>query len=138
MSLSQKEKNNRCRQAGDDIGAAAAERVHRVADRDEVLEELGGDVLVDGVVEGEFEGAFATHVRFRVENISQETLISVYATAAFQREGSKDPWGSGFFRLTEGRKRLAPGARVLVTMTSDARVKCVPSTMIIGVGCGKS
>src|SRR5438876_8790993 len=23
-------------------------------------------------------------------------------------------------------------------MTSDARVKCVPSTMIIGVGCGKS
>jgi hypothetical protein len=24
------------------------------------------------------------------------------------------------------------------TMTSGARVKCVPSTMIIGVGCGKS
>jgi hypothetical protein len=63
----------------------------------------------------------APAVRFRVENISQETLISVDATAAFQREGAKDPWGSGFFRLTEGRKRLAPGARVLVTMTSDAR-----------------
>lgn len=63
----------------------------------------------------------APAIRFRVENISQETLISVDATAAFQREGSKDPWGSGFFRLTEGRKRLAPGARVVVTMTSDAR-----------------
>lgn len=63
----------------------------------------------------------APAVRFRVENVSQETLISVDATAAFQREGAKDPWGSGFFRLTEGRKRLAPGARVLVTMTSDAR-----------------
>jgi hypothetical protein len=24
------------------------------------------------------------------------------------------------------------------TMTSDARVKCAPKTMIIGVGCGKS
>ena len=24
------------------------------------------------------------------------------------------------------------------TMMSDARVKCVPNTMIMGVGCGKS
>jgi len=63
----------------------------------------------------------AAAVRFRVENISQETLISVDATAAFRREGSDESWGSGFFRLTEGRKRLEPGARVLVTMSSDAR-----------------
>lgn len=63
----------------------------------------------------------APAVRFRVENISQETLISVDATAAFLRDGSNEPWGSGFFRLTEGRKRLAPGAKVLVTMSSDAR-----------------
>jgi hypothetical protein len=63
----------------------------------------------------------APAVRFRVENISPETLISVDATAAFLREGSADSWGSGFFRLTEGRKRLAPGAKVLVTMSSDAR-----------------
>ena len=63
----------------------------------------------------------APAVRFRVENISQETLISVDATAAFLREGNNDSWGSGFFRLTEGRKRLAPGAKVLVTMSSDAR-----------------
>ena len=63
----------------------------------------------------------APTVRFRVENISQETLISVDATAAFRRDGSDEAWGSGFFRLTEGAKRLAPGARVLVTMSSDAR-----------------
>ena len=63
----------------------------------------------------------APAVRFRVENISEKTLISVDATAAFRRDGSQDPWGSGFFRLTEGRKRLAPGAKVLVTMSSDAR-----------------
>lgn len=63
----------------------------------------------------------APAVRFRVENISNETLISVDATAAFRIEGSPDPWGSGFFRLTEGRKTLAPGAKVLVTMSSDAR-----------------
>jgi hypothetical protein len=63
----------------------------------------------------------APAVRFRVENISQETLITVDATAAFLRDGSPEPWGSGFFRLTEGRKRLEPGARVLVTMSSDAR-----------------
>jgi hypothetical protein len=63
----------------------------------------------------------APAVRFRVENTSAETLISVDATAAFLRDGTNEPWGSGFFRLTEGRKRLAPGARVLVTMSSDAR-----------------
>ena len=43
------------------------------------------------------------------------------ATAAFKRDGSDEAWGSGFYRLTEGTKRLAPGARVLVTMSSDAR-----------------
>lgn len=63
----------------------------------------------------------APAVRFRVENVSQETLISVDATAAFKRDGSDEAWGSGFYRLTEGTKRLAPGARVLVTMSSDAR-----------------
>ena len=63
----------------------------------------------------------APAVRFRVENISQETLLAVDATASFVREGTKEPWGSGFFRLTEGRKRMAPGAKVLVTMSSDAR-----------------
>ena len=63
----------------------------------------------------------APAVRFRVENISPDTLISVDATAAFKIEGSEDPWGSGFFRLTEGRKTVAPGAKVLVTMSSDAR-----------------
>lgn len=63
----------------------------------------------------------APATRFRVENVSEDTLISVDATAAFLRDGSSEPWGSGFFRLTEGRKRLAPGARVLVTMSSDAR-----------------
>lgn len=63
----------------------------------------------------------APAVRFRVENISSETLITVDATAAFTIEGTKEPWGAGFFRLTEGRKRLAPGAKVLVTMSSDAR-----------------
>ena len=40
---------------------------------------------------------------------------------AFTIEGATEPWGAGFFRLTEGRKRLGPGARVLVTMSSDAR-----------------
>ncbi|MBK5256334.1 MAG: hypothetical protein JJE39_09910 [Vicinamibacteria bacterium] len=60
-------------------------------------------------------------VRFQVENISQETLLAVDATASFHRETIKDPWGSGFFRLTEGRKAVAPGAKVLVTMSSDAR-----------------
>jgi hypothetical protein len=63
----------------------------------------------------------APAVRFRVENISQETLLSVDATAAFHREGTSGSWGSGFFRLTEGRKRLEPGEKVLVTMSSDAR-----------------
>lgn len=63
----------------------------------------------------------APTVRFRVENVSRETLISVDATASFRRDGSADPWGSGFFRLTEGRKRLEPGEKVLVTMSSDAR-----------------
>lgn len=63
----------------------------------------------------------APAVRFRVENISSETLIAVDATASFLRDGINEPWGSGFFRLTEGRKRLPPGAKVLVTMSSDAR-----------------
>lgn len=63
----------------------------------------------------------APAVRFRVENVSKETLLAVDATAAFRRDGSEDSWGSGYFQLTEGRKKLAPGARVLVTMTSDAR-----------------
>lgn len=60
-------------------------------------------------------------VRFRVENVSSDTLIAVDASATFRRDGLEEPWGSGFFRLTEGRNRLAPGARVLVTMSSDAR-----------------
>ncbi len=63
----------------------------------------------------------APAVRFRVENISADTLISVDATASFFRDGSDESWGSGFFRLTEGRKTLAAGAKVLVTMSSDAR-----------------
>jgi hypothetical protein len=67
----------------------------------------------------------APAVRFRVENVSSDTLISVDATASFLRDGSAEPWGSGFFRLTEGTKRLAPGARVLVTMSSDARYSLV-------------
>jgi len=67
----------------------------------------------------------APAVRFRVENTSAETLLTVDATATFKREGSEESWGSGFFRLTEGRKRLAPGARALVTMSSDARYSMV-------------
>ena len=63
----------------------------------------------------------APAVRFRVQNTSSHTLLAVYATAAFLRDGSAESWGSGFFRLTEGRTRLAPGASVLVTMSSDAR-----------------
>jgi hypothetical protein len=63
----------------------------------------------------------APAVRFRVENISTETLISVDAMAAFLRDGTTEPWGSGFFRLTEGRRRLGPGEKVLVTISSDAR-----------------
>jgi hypothetical protein len=67
----------------------------------------------------------APAVRFRVENISNETLLAVDATASFFREGMADSWGSGFFRLTEGRKTLAPGEKVLVTMSSDARYSIV-------------
>lgn len=67
----------------------------------------------------------APAVRFRVENISNETLLAVDATASFFREGTADSWGSGFFRLTEGRKTLAPGEKVLVTMSSDARYSIV-------------
>jgi hypothetical protein len=67
----------------------------------------------------------APAVRFRVENISTETLLAVDATASFFREGTVDSWGSGFFRLTEGRKTLAPGQKVLVTMSSDARYSLV-------------
>lgn len=63
----------------------------------------------------------APAVRFRVENISSQTLLAVDANATFFRDGSTEPWGSGFFPLTERRQRLAPGARVLVTMSSDAR-----------------
>ena len=63
----------------------------------------------------------APAVRFRVENVSSDTLIAVDAIAAFRREGSNEAWGSGSFRLTEGRKRMAPGAKVLVTISSDAR-----------------
>ena len=63
----------------------------------------------------------APAVRFRVENVSSDTLIAVDAIAAFFRDGSKEAWGSGSFRLTEGRKRMVPGAKVLVTMSSDAR-----------------
>jgi hypothetical protein len=60
-------------------------------------------------------------VRFSVENISESTLLAVDATAAFRIDGNQDSWGSGYFRLTKGRKRLAPGGRVVVTMPSDAR-----------------
>lgn len=67
----------------------------------------------------------APAVRFRVENISNETLLAVDATASFFREGTTDSWGSGFFRLTEGRKTLTPGEKVLVTMSSDARYSIV-------------
>jgi hypothetical protein len=63
----------------------------------------------------------APAVRFTVENISDETLLAVDASAAFHREGTPGTWGSGFFRLTPPRKDLAPGARVVVTMSSDAR-----------------
>jgi len=63
----------------------------------------------------------APAIRFKVENLSKDTLLAVDATAAFYREGVQDPWGSGFSRLTVGRKDLAPGARVTVTMSSDAR-----------------
>lgn len=63
----------------------------------------------------------APAVRFRVENVSSGTLVSIDATAAFLREGTDEPWGSGYFQVTEGRKRLAPGAKALVTMSSDAR-----------------
>lgn len=63
----------------------------------------------------------APAVRFTVQNVSRETLLAVDASAAFHREGTPDTWGSGFFRLTPGRKELAPGGRVVVTMSSDAR-----------------
>jgi hypothetical protein len=63
----------------------------------------------------------APAIRFQVENTSEETLIAVDATVAFLRDGTSDPWGSGFSRLAEGRKRFAPGTKVLVTISSDAR-----------------
>jgi hypothetical protein len=63
----------------------------------------------------------APAVRFRVQNVSLETLLAVDATAAFYREGVADPWGSGFFRLIGKRGEVAPGAKVMVTMSSDAR-----------------
>ena len=63
----------------------------------------------------------APAVRFKVENVSQERLLAVDATAAFYREGVAEPWGSGFFRLTERSGEVGPGATVMVTMSSDAR-----------------
>ena len=63
----------------------------------------------------------APAVRFKVENISNETLLVVDAISAFYRDGIADPWGSGFFRLVTGGKDLAPGDKVTVTMSSDAR-----------------
>lgn len=63
----------------------------------------------------------APAMRFTVENISPGTLISVEATGAFLLEGKGEPWGSGFFRLTEGRKRMAPGEKIVVSISSDAR-----------------
>lgn len=63
----------------------------------------------------------APAVRFRVENISDHELNAVDATAAFKREGTTGTWGSGYFPLTERGKRVKPGAKVLVTMGSDAR-----------------
>lgn len=63
----------------------------------------------------------APAIRFQVENISRETLIAVDATAAFVLDGTTDPWGSGYFRITEGGKRFAPGAKAVVTISSDAR-----------------
>ena len=67
----------------------------------------------------------APAVRFQVENISSETLLAVDATAAFHREGIEEPWGSGFFRLTQMNGDVKPGQKVLVTMSSDARYTLV-------------
>jgi len=67
----------------------------------------------------------APAVRFEVENTSPETLLAVDATAAFHREGIEEPWGSGFFRLTQKNGEVRPGQKVLVTMSSDARYTLV-------------
>lgn len=63
----------------------------------------------------------APAVRFVLENVSPETLVSVETTAAFRIAGQKDAWGSGYARLTEGRKTVASGTKTVVTMSSDAR-----------------
>lgn len=67
----------------------------------------------------------APAVRFQVENVSSQRLLAVDATVAFHREGIEEPWGSGFFRLIQKTGEVAPGQKVLVTMSSDARYTVV-------------
>ena len=60
-----------------------------------------------GIVNG--QNKLVPVVRFKLKNVSDQTLVSLQINGLFRRVAEKDEWGSGFITAA-GSSGLAPGA----------------------------
>jgi hypothetical protein len=75
--------------------------------------------IVDSPEQG--ENYVAPAVRFRLRNVSRETLGSVQARARFPAADQDEVWGSIQEQVSTWRRPLEPGREALVTVRSAGR-----------------
>ena len=75
--------------------------------------------VVDSPQQG--QNFVAPAVRFRLKNVSLETIGSIQARARFPAPDQDEPWGSIQEQVSTWSRPLAPGQEVVVTVRSAGR-----------------
>jgi hypothetical protein len=75
--------------------------------------------IVDSPEQG--QNFVAPAVRFRLKNVSLETIGSIQARARFPAPDQDEPWGSIQEQVSTWSRPLAPGQEVVVTVRSAGR-----------------
>jgi hypothetical protein len=75
--------------------------------------------IVDSPQQG--QNFVAPAVRFRLKNVSLETIGSIQARARFPAPDQDEPWGSIQEQVSTWSRPLAPGQEVVVTVRSAGR-----------------
>jgi hypothetical protein len=101
------------------VPLVAACRSHDAA-RELALSDIQTYWIVDSPQQG--QNYVAPAVRFRLRNVSKETIGSVQARARFPApDQGEEPWGSIQEQVSTWQKPLPPGQEALVTVRSAGR-----------------
>jgi hypothetical protein len=99
------------------LGAPACRGHHPASEL--LVSEVSTYWIVDNPQQG--QNYIAPAVRFRLKNISRQTLGSVQARARFPAPNQEEAWGSIQEQVSTWKRPLEPGRDVLVTVRSVGR-----------------